>query len=88
LWEAAVGALGEVFENQPEDQLATKIPFEGELKDPNTNSWEAIAKVLENAFIRAIQPAIDQEINIQSVDKVKKEKKTLLEKIFGKKDGE
>ena len=35
-----------------------------------------------------MQPSIDNEINIGSVDKDKKEKKTLLQKVFGKKDEE
>lgn len=87
LWEAIAGGIGEVFENQPRDQVATKIPFEGSLKNPDTNVWVAIGNILQNAFIRAIQPSLDQEINIGTVERVKKEeKKTFLEKIFGKKD--
>lgn len=86
MWEGITGAASEIFENQPEDQVATKVPFEGALKNPDTDTWEALATILQNAFIRAIQPAIDQEINIETVEESKPEKKTFLEKIFGKKD--
>lgn len=86
LWEALVGGAGEVLENQPKDQFATKIPFEGRLDDPKANIWITIANVIQNAFINALQPTIDNEINIGSVDKEKKEKKTFLQKVFGKKD--
>lgn len=86
LWESLVGTVGEVFENQSKDQLATKVPFEGSLKKPDSNVWQAIGAVLQNAFIRAIQPSIDQEINIAAVDTKKEEKKTFLQKVFGKKD--
>lgn len=86
LWEALAGGAGEVLENQPKDQFATKIPFEGRLDDPKANIWVTIANVLQNAFINALQPSIDNEINIGSVDKKKTEKKTFLQKIFGKKD--
>lgn len=86
LWEALAGGAGEVLENQANDQFATKIPFEGKLDDPKANIWITIANVIQNAFIRALLPSIDNEINIGSVDKEKKEKKTFLQKVFGKKD--
>ena len=86
VWEGLTGFAGEVFENQSKDQVASKVPFEGSLKNPDTDTWEAIVQILQNAFIRAIQPSIDQEINIQTVDQAKTEKKTLLQKVFGKKD--
>ncbi len=86
VWEGMAGFVGEVFQNQSKDQVATKIPFEGSLKNPDTDTWEAIVQILQNAFVSAIQPSIDQEINIHTVDVAKKEKKTFLQKIFGKKD--
>lgn len=86
LWEALAGGASEVLENQPKDQFATKIPFEGKLDNPEANIWITIANVLQNAFINALQPSIDNEINIGSVDGKKKEKKTFLQKVFGKKD--
>jgi hypothetical protein len=87
-WEALAGGASELLENQAKDQFATKIPFEGKLDDPKANIWVTIANVIQNAFINAMQPSIDNEINIGSVDKDKKEKKTLLQKVFGKKDEE
>jgi hypothetical protein len=89
MWEAIAGTVGEVFENQDKDQVATKVPFEGKIDNPDTNVWYAIVTVLRNAFIQALQPSIDQEINIASVERpAVKEKKTFLQKIFGKKDRE
>ena len=85
-WEGLVGVVGEVFQNQPKDQLATKIPFKGSLDNPKTNIWVALTSVLQNAFIHAIQPSIDNEINIGSVKQEKSEKKTFLQKIFSGKD--
>jgi hypothetical protein len=86
LWEAFTGFAGEVFENQSKDQVATKIPFEGKLDNPKTDVWETVINVLQNAFIQAIQPSIDHEITIASVDTKKEDKKTFLQKIFGSKD--
>ncbi len=86
LWEALAGGTSEVLENQPKDQFATKIPFEGNLDDPKANIWITIANVIQNAFVNALQPSIDNEITIGSVDEKKQEKKTFLQKVFGKKD--
>jgi hypothetical protein len=86
MWEGLAGFVGQVFKNQSKDQVATKIPFEGRLDNPETDIWVTIINVLQNAFIQAIQPSIDSQINIASVETPKPEKETFLEKIFGSKD--
>jgi hypothetical protein len=82
MWEAIAGGVGEVFENQRKDQVATKLQFQGDLKNPRTNTWSAVINVLQNAFIQAIQPSIDYEINLASVDSSEKEKKGFLAKAL------
>jgi hypothetical protein len=84
LWEAVAGGVGQLLRNHPKDQVATKIPFQGRLDDPKTNIWYALSHILQNAFIQAIQPSIDNEISIASVAKENGEKKTFLQKIFSK----
>lgn len=86
LWEGFVGTVGQAFENIPKEQVATKIPLKGKIKDPKANVWYAIATILQNAFVQAIQPSIDHEINLASVDGPKEEKKGFLENIFDGKD--
>ncbi len=86
LWEGFVGTAGQVVENLKKDQVATKIPFKGEIEDPQANIWYTITSVLQNAFVRAMQPTIDHEINLATVDDGEKEEKGFLEKIFGGKD--
>jgi hypothetical protein len=86
LWEGLAGGVAEVFENQPKDQVATKIPFKGDVENPKANVWYAISEVLQNAFIRAIQPSIDNEVNLASIRNGKDEKKSLIEKVLGDKD--
>jgi len=83
LWESIVGIVAEVLQNQKEEQLATKIPINGTFDDPHVNVWKAISYILRNAFIQALKPSIDQTINI---NKMKEEKKTIFEDLFGKKD--
>jgi hypothetical protein len=86
LWEAAVGSVAEVFQNQNKEQLATKLPIEGKFENPEAGLWTAISYVLRNAFINALKPSVDNTINIGVVDAGKEEKKTFLQKVFGKKD--
>lgn len=91
VWESVVGATGVIFKNQKKDQVATKVPMEGNFDDPNVRTFTAIWEVLRNAFIQALLPSVDNEINIRSVGKKEKEDKNLIERIFspgkGKKDG-
>jgi len=66
-WEALVGFVSEIFENQPKDQIATKIRLQGSLENPNSNWLLAIGYILRNAFIQALQPELDHEINLKGV---------------------
>lgn len=71
LYEKWVGTAGVIFKNRKEEQIATKIPIQGEYGDMTIGTWYAIIEVLRNAFIQALYPSIDNEITINSVNKVK-----------------
>jgi hypothetical protein len=83
-WEGISGTVSEIFENQSKETFATKIPLRGKLDNPKANIFFAITQVLENAFINALQPSIDQQINLATVDQQQvKEKGGFLKKVFG-----
>jgi hypothetical protein len=83
VYEHIVGAAGAVFKNQKKDQVATKVDMEGDFKNPQINTLDAIWEVLRNAFIQALMPSIDHEISLKSVDSEKPEdKKNLIQRIF------
>ena len=85
IWENIAGASGVVLKNQKEDQIATKIPLEGNFRQTNVGTLAAVAGILRNAFIKAIYPAIDNQINLSSVNSIKEdEKKGFFQKVFGK----
>jgi hypothetical protein len=87
LWEGVVGVAGDIFKNQKKDQIATRIPLEGNFKDPKSDTWEAVWEVLRNAFIQALVPSVDNQISLSSIDKQKeKDDRSLLQKIFSPKD--
>jgi hypothetical protein len=81
IWEAFTGAAGQLLKNQSKDQVATKIPLKVTFKDADANIWVAIIEILKNAFVQALQPSIDQEINIASVNN--KSSDSLKEKVIG-----
>jgi len=87
IWETVVGGAGELFRNHKKDQVATKVQLEGNFKDPNVQTLDAIWQVLRNAFIQALLPSVDNQIDISSVgtDDDKKDK-NFFQKLFGKKD--
>lgn len=59
LWEALVGALSEIFENQRHQQIGTVISFEGDFDKPKTSYLEIFSETVKNAFFRALKPGID-----------------------------
>jgi hypothetical protein len=83
VYEHIIGAAGVILRNQKKDQVATKVEMEGDFKDPQTNTIEAIWEVLRNAFVQALIPSIDYEINLQSVEEDNPDDdKNLLQRIF------
>lgn len=87
IYEGLVGTAGEILENHKEDQIATKIPVHGEFGKSQTNTLEAIWELLKNAFIRALVPAIDNQINIATITEPELKKRSLIGRLLhGKED--
>jgi hypothetical protein len=61
-WEALVGATAEVFQNQPTDRLATRVPVSGSVESPETEFWPTLVNVLRNAFVEAFAPRLDRSV--------------------------
>lgn len=87
-WEAFLGGVVEVFTNQPKDQFATKVQFNGRFNQPDVAVVDAIFAVLRNAFIEALKPSLDNDVNFGTVHE-KNDKEGLFDRLFnrdGKKD--
>ncbi|GAL86690.1 hypothetical protein Dfer_5355 [Sporocytophaga myxococcoides] len=72
LYEAAIEGLAEIFKNHPKDRVATKVPFSGQLKNPDIQIWPVISNLISNAFIEVLLPNIDNTINMKDTEKQKK----------------
>lgn len=64
--EAVIDLAAKILENPKEEQVATRVPIEGEFGETNVFVWEAIWEILRNAFIEALIPSIDDAIDIRS----------------------
>ncbi len=83
VWENIVGGAGEILNNLKKNQIATKVPIEGDFTGSHTDMIEMIWQLLRNAFIHALMPSIDNQINLNSLNADPGEHKTLMQKIFG-----
>jgi hypothetical protein len=88
VFESAIGFAGVVLKNQRKDQIATKVHIEGDFKNPKIYTLGAVWEIIKNAFIQAIIPSLDNDININSVVDDPKYKHKFLDKIFPGKKGE
>jgi hypothetical protein len=59
VYEGVIGGVSGLLQNRKTDAVATKAKVSGRLDNPNTNTWEALSLLVQNAFIRAILPGFD-----------------------------
>jgi hypothetical protein len=59
VYEGVAGGIGELLENRTRDEVATETDLSGVVVDPDTNPWQLIWNLLENAFLRSIRPGFD-----------------------------
>jgi len=62
LWEALVGGAAEVFEDQPDDRVATRIPISGRVESPRIGLWRTLANVVRNAYFEAFLPGLEHSV--------------------------
>ena len=75
IWEHIVGAAGVIFRNQPKDQVGTKVKLKGTLSEPKAATWYAVLELLRNAFVEALKPSVEHEINFNQLGKDEGDKK-------------
>jgi hypothetical protein len=73
-WQAIVGGVATVFENHVKDQLATKVPISGSYTNSNVGIWTATGTLLQNAFIHALVPKLDEHVTVEHVEETEEKK--------------
>jgi Domain of Unknown Function (DUF748) len=87
-YEAVVEAVAWVFKNQNKEQLATKVDFEGNIKNPNIDIWQLIGQVLKNAFIQALYPSLENSVSLNSLNGKKNQSASALDQTLQKSNKE
>jgi hypothetical protein len=67
IWETIVAGLVAVFKNKPQDQLAMKIPIEGDFSGTRAEVGRAIVTMVHNGFIKGLPQDIEGSINAEEV---------------------
>ncbi|GFO62409.1 DUF748 domain-containing protein [Geomonas paludis] len=63
VYEMLVGGVAKLLENKPRDQVATKADISGPLKNPKTSTWQVVVELIKNAFIKAILPTFERNVD-------------------------
>ena len=66
-WEAIVGLAAKVLENHEEKQVATRIPFSGNLDNPRAGVLSAFVNLVRNAFVAAFAHSLEGSISLRDV---------------------
>jgi uncharacterized protein DUF748 len=61
MYERVVGGVGRILKNRPHEEVATKTDISGPLENPKVGTIQAIVKLIQNAFFKAILPGFDRE---------------------------
>lgn len=67
-WEALVGIAAAIFSNRETDQVATQIPFAGELERPEAGLLAAMVNLLRNAFVASFSRSIEGTVSLEDLD--------------------
>ena len=67
VWQSIVDVVAEFFENQKEDQFATKVPLQGNLNDIKSGVWPTIWNIFRNAIVKAFERNTDNTVKFSDV---------------------
>src|SRR5258708_8384596 len=63
-YELAIGGAAKVLKNRSTKEVATKIDISGPVNTPNVSIWQAVGQFIQNAFVKAIVPASEHQLNL------------------------
>jgi hypothetical protein len=60
VYEGVVGGISKILENK-RDEVVTVADISGPVSDPDSSTWQIIARLIENGFFKAILPGFERE---------------------------
>lgn len=67
IWENIVAGVAWLVKNKSRDQVATRIPFQGQFGDPQVGLWATIRNLFRHGFVRAFSPTVEGSIDPENV---------------------
>jgi hypothetical protein len=58
-YQAVLGGIVKMLENQPRDEVATHANVSGPVDNPQTSTWQIVKHLVQNAFLKAIVPGME-----------------------------
>lgn len=65
-WEGLVAIVSTILENQRKEQIGTHVEFSGDIHDEQIDVWDTILGILKNAFITALQPGVENTLDLST----------------------
>jgi hypothetical protein len=56
-----VSGMSKILKNLPRKEVATKVDISGPIDHPQTSTVQAVVKLVQNAFFKAILPGFERE---------------------------
>lgn len=66
-WTGLVELATTLFQNQAEDQLATRVPLSGNIDDPDMDILSTVINILRNAFIKAFSSSLENSVDLEDL---------------------
>jgi hypothetical protein len=75
IWEATLEVAKEIFEDQPEEEIASRIPISGTIENPQPGILQTIINVLRNAFTGAFSRSLEHSVSLPEAENTEEAKK-------------
>ena len=62
LYRGLIDGLATLLGRGPEDVVAGEADIEGEIDEPDVNTWQLLLTIIQNAFFQAILPGFNEEV--------------------------
>jgi hypothetical protein len=53
-----------LLKRHPTNEIATEVDFKGDLNNPKIKTWQAVGKLVQNAFFKAIKPGLKGDVEL------------------------
>jgi hypothetical protein len=69
MWGGMVQFTTDLFKNEPQDQVAARVPMSGTINNPKAGLLATIGSVFRNAFVAAFAHSLEGSISLRDVKK-------------------